>query len=525
LLFFAAHIHLKALGLLAEPTHLFGFFILEAKMSSRNVTRIYAALVSASLLTLAGQTRAASYYVDPNYTGTNGAAYNGYTAAYNSVAAALGSSGVPSGSSASTPNTLYFAAGTYNVGAASLSYSKNNVDLVGLTGNANDVVITSTLDSSYNPGSGALGTTGSATLQLKGNNVTAANITFANSTDTPYIVNTAHQAVSPTGSYTGNNSQTSNAPAVALLLQGDEQAFQNCNFLGYQDTLYDKGGRSYFNNCTVSGDVDFIFANGTAVFRNSTINLDGDHSGGDITAASTDKRTSNGFVFLGGSITANSVHGNPVIDPMNAANVNGPAANSMSLGRPWGWQQAGGDSSTVFIGTKMTNAIKPAGWLTWNSDETANIANTNNGNPAEDSRYAEYNSMDLNGNPLDVSQRVAWSHQLTAAEAAAYTEANIFAEEGPTEYPWFGLGYTGSSDPTSPNFSWPAFWGTRNNQNDTDNSTITGNPTAYSDPTWTLGGNWNPFTQLALVPEPSVLMVLAGILSITPRRLRRRNLV
>jgi len=53
--------------------------------------------------------------------------------------------------------------------------------------------------------------------------------------------------------------------------------------LGYQDSLYTKGGRSYFSNSTVSGDVDFVFANGTTVFNNSIINLDGDHSGGDIT--------------------------------------------------------------------------------------------------------------------------------------------------------------------------------------------------------------------------------------------------
>src|SRR6478672_110385 len=136
---------------------------------------------------------AVDYYVDPNYVGANGAPYNGYAGAYNSVAAALGSGGVPSGASVANPNRVFFAPGTYNVGTASLSNSKNNLVLTGITGNADDVVITSTLDSSYNPGTGALGTTGSATLQLKGNNVTATNITFANSTDTPYIVNVAHK--------------------------------------------------------------------------------------------------------------------------------------------------------------------------------------------------------------------------------------------------------------------------------------------------------------------------------------------
>ncbi len=157
---------------------------------------------------------------------------------------------MPAGASASNPNRLFFAPGVYNTAittGVSLSNSRSNIALVGLSGNPDDVVITSFLDSAYNPGSGALGTTGSSTLQLKGNNTSAVGITFANSTNTPYIVNTGHKAVTPTGDYVGGaTAQTSNQPAVALLLQGDEQAFLNCKFLGYQDTLYTKGGPVVF---------------------------------------------------------------------------------------------------------------------------------------------------------------------------------------------------------------------------------------------------------------------------------------
>ena len=72
-----------------------------------------------------------------------------------------------------------------------------------------------------------------------------------------------------------------------------------------------KAAAHIFTNSYVTGDVDFIFANGTTVFNNSQINLDSDHSGGDITAASTDKTTSNGLVFLNSTITGNSTEGNP----------------------------------------------------------------------------------------------------------------------------------------------------------------------------------------------------------------------
>jgi pectinesterase len=501
------------------------------RISTNARIRLAVSFAIASAGLLGSSAGAGTYYVDPNYAGVNGAPYGTYTAAYNSIAAALGSSGVPSGASASNPNTIFIAPGTYITGTSTLSYSKNNVTLVGITGNPSDVVITSYLDAAYNPGSGALGTTGSSSLQLKGNNINALNITFANSTDTPYIVNVTHQAVTPTGSYTGN-AQTATSQGVALLLQGDEQAFQNCDFLGYQDTLYTKGGRDYFNDCTLSGDIDYIFANGTDVFNNCTLNLDGDHSGGDIVAPSTDKRTSNGFVFLNCTITANSVHGNPILDPNDAANVNGAAAGSMYLGRPWGWTQTGGDASAVFINTMMSSAIKSVGWLAWDSNETqANYINTggqitNSGNPAEDARFAEYNSMDLSSNPLNVSGRVPWSEQLTASQAADYTVDNIFAD-GPDT--WFGEGYAGSSNPSSPSYSWPAFWGPRNNENETNNDLVVGNPTSYSDPSWTLGGNWDPNAQLAnaetFIPEPTSLSVFGvmGLLTMASRRLGRKG--
>src|SRR5262245_19934693 len=224
--------------------------------------------------------RATKYLVDPNYAGVDGASFSGYAGAYKTVVAALGASGVPAGASAANPNRIYFAPGTYNtanVTGVSLVNTRSNIALIGLSGNPDDVVITSTLDATYNPGSGAIGTTGSSTLQLRGNNTSALHITFANSTDTPYIVNVAHQAVSPQGSYATVQTQTSNSQAVALKIQGDQQAFQDCKFLGYQDTLYVNGGRAYFKDCYVNGDIDFIFADGTAVFKNSTINMSGDH--------------------------------------------------------------------------------------------------------------------------------------------------------------------------------------------------------------------------------------------------------
>jgi hypothetical protein len=191
----------------------------------------------------------------------------------------------------------------------------------------------------------------------------------------------------------------------------------------------------------------------------------------------------------------------------------------------------------VYINTKMPAAIRAVGWLNWNANELNAANGKQDGNPAKDSRYAEYNSMDSVGNPLDVSSRVAWSHQLTASQAAAYSVANLFSFE--PQYPWYGQGYlvgdannpgTGSANPADPNYSWPAFWGDRNSNNDTANASVSqtyptpGNPADYTNPNWKVTSNWDPVAQLAVaaIPEPSgIILILSGSLPFLLGKRRR----
>ena len=49
------------------------------------------------------------------------------------------------------------------------------------------------------------------------------------------------------------------AQAVAVLSEADRAIFKKCKFLGWQDTLYAKNGRQYFEDCYIEGNVDFIF--------------------------------------------------------------------------------------------------------------------------------------------------------------------------------------------------------------------------------------------------------------------------
>lgn len=55
--------------------------------------------------------------------------------------------------------------------------------------------------------------------------------------------------------------------AVALQITGTKGAFYGCTFMGYQDTLYDHKGLHYFKNCSIYGDVDFIFGYGQSLYE------------------------------------------------------------------------------------------------------------------------------------------------------------------------------------------------------------------------------------------------------------------
>jgi pectinesterase len=219
-----------------------------------------------------------------------------------------------------------------------------------------------------------VGTTGSSSTFIHGDDFEAENLTFENSA--------------------GDNV----GQAVAMKSTGDRLVFRNCQFLGFQDTLYPTGGRSYFKDCYITGDTDFIFGNGTAVFDHCIINSS---DGGYITAANTRPQSPFGFVFLDCTLTA-------------GANVR---VGSVWLGRPWQWDR-GSKASVVLIRTKMGPQIAPEGWHPWSTQNTDPSANT---------RYAEFGSTDEQGRTLVVTKRVGWSSQLAPEEAAKITVRSVLA--------------------------------------------------------------------------------------------------
>ena len=251
--------------------------------------------------------------------------------------------------------------------------------------------------------------------------------------------------------------------ALALRCDADRAIFDNVRFLGYQDTLLVWSvTRQYFRNSFITGDLDFIFGNATAVFDRCTIESSGQ---GYITAADTLRKTANGLIFL----DCNLVKGTSRHDGTTAPN------SSVALGRPWLSRPSEQMSSVIYIRTRMGTHIKGTGWDPWDSIL----------NPSIDrdpyTRVSEWGSMNLAGQLLPDSNhdgtpdgRVRWADPMTAEQAANYTLENIF---GPVE-----------------------FWN------------ATTQPETSSVPYESQGAPWNPLAQLMAVPakpgaEPQLLNI------------------
>ncbi len=219
--------------------------------------------------------------------------------------------------------------------------------------------------------------------------------------------------------------------AIALYADGDRLLFEDCRLLSSQDTLFTAPlpptavkpggftgpgehkprilGRQLYRRCFIQGDVDFIFGGATAFFEECTLfsKMPDDRKPpecpadeeiyGYVTAASTPKEVSFGYVFR------------------RCRLISDCPPHSIYLGRPWReW------AKTVFISCELGAHIHPAGWQDWQK-------------PHGHFYYGEYDSHGegaalCTSDPASchaVQKRAAFSHRLTAKEAALYTIENV----------------------------------------------------------------------------------------------------
>lgn len=200
----------------------------------------------------------------------------------------------------------------------------------------------------------AWGTPGSATLTVNAKEVRVHNLRIENRFD--FLANDALPGAHP--------DKRRHSQAVALLLDVDSDLtyITDSEVYGFQDTVFADGGRTLFERSVISGNVDYIFGDGVAVFIDCEIRTrprgrefrPGEVQGY-ITAPSTDKDQPYGLIFINAKLTRDA----------------GVPDASISLGRPWHPTKVFADGryadpdaigSTVLIDSELGAHILPQGW-------------------------------------------------------------------------------------------------------------------------------------------------------------------
>lgn len=260
------------------------------------------------------------------------------------------------------------------------------------------------------------GTPGSAVVAINSVDVHLADLTIENTYD--FLSNDAKQA-------RNDPDAVADSQAVALLLdtRSDRISVSRVTLNGYQDTLFVHGYRAYFYQSTVSGNVDFIFGQGSVVFEKSTIisrprnsNFAEGEIHSFITAPSTNISREYGLTFLHCTLSREQ----------------GVPDQSITLGRPWhpttnfpDGRYADPDAigKVVFIRTFMDSHINTQGWSSMPG--TARDGTKSRIFTPQESRFFEYKSTGPGAaiNP----QRP----QLTDEQVADYSLEKIFLDWRP----------------------------------------------------------------------------------------------
>ncbi|CAK8563918.1 unnamed protein product [Lathyrus sativus] len=202
--------------------------------------------------------------------------------------------------------------------------------------------------------------------------------------------------------------------AVALRSDSDLSVFYRCGIFGYQDSLYTHTMRQFYRECRITGTVDFIFGDATAVFQNCQILAKQGMPKQKNTITAQGRKDPNqptGFSFQFCNISADT-------DLL-------PSVGTIPtyLGRPWKTY-----SRTIFMQSYMSDAIRPEGWLEWDGSFALDTL-----------YYGEY----MNSGPgAGLSNRVKWSgyHVLNdSSDAVKYTVAQFI--EGNLWLPATGVSY------------------------------------------------------------------------------------
>jgi len=238
------------------------------------------------------------------------------------------------------PVTLYISAGIYE---ERLNLKRNNVSLIG-DEKGETIITASEYAYRIHEDGEKVGTFRTATFMADCDNFYAKNIVFENA---------AGQ-----GSLVGQ--------AIALYADGQNQVYENCKMLGYQDTIFTaplplkekqkngflgekqfaprRPGSMIFRDCRIEGNVDYIFGGAYAEFIDCVIFTRKREDEGIcyVTAASTPEGQEKGYVFKNCHFLTDSPKG------------------TVYLGRPWRDY-----AKTVILQSELDEGIAEEGWQDW----------------------------------------------------------------------------------------------------------------------------------------------------------------
>lgn len=249
----------------------------------------------------------------------------------------------------------------------------------------------------------------------------AEGITFENSFNR-YM--TTEEVVDGVGKGQMNSSADRSAPDInvkaykskerscVLYIQADDTEYSNCKLLSSQDTLYtgDSTESSYFSDCVIEGNTDYICGDGNAVFDNCTLSMYGysDKNATDSIIVANKKKAESGYLFNNCKVVNTSYEGLKPTD-------------TFYLARSWDR-----GCKLAFINTEIANDTKviDEGFTNMNGDKT-NVA---------DSVMKEYNTHNSDGVAVDTSKRTKGTIILTKEQADAIDIPSYLGDFNATYY-------------------------------------------------------------------------------------------
>ena len=180
-----------------------------------------------------------------------------------------------------------------------------------------------------------------------------------------------------------NTTPKGGSQAEAIILNGGPNAraiITSVDLSSFQDTLQ-INGQAYVSDCTIEGDVDFMWGTGPCFFENCTA-----------------RSLRNSAYYT--QIRNPAAHHGYVYKNCTFEGAPGVTGNVLSRIAPGRFPA----SEVVLIDCVLTGAVEAVGWRLDQATEAPNV------------HFWEYNSRDPDGKPVDTSRRLAASRQLTLPE-------------------------------------------------------------------------------------------------------------